>query len=108
MDACEIAYGQVILESPILTTAVPLIARCDYHGQIDWGRNGFPGTKLDVSTRPLSMPPFCCTVRVKWGKQKFEAVELNTDEPPTLLKTQLFSLSGTETLSKLPKTTGSR
>lgn len=33
-------------------------------------------------------------VRVKWGKQKFEAVELNTDEPPVVFKMQLFSLSG--------------
>ena len=34
------------------------------------------------------------SVRVKWGKQKFDAVELNTDEPPAVFKMQLFSLSG--------------
>lgn len=39
----------------------------------------------------------CCviiTVKVKWGKEKFEGVELNTDEPPEVFKMQLFSLSG--------------
>lgn len=34
------------------------------------------------------------TVRVKWGKKKFEGVELNTDESPEVFKMQLFSLSG--------------
>lgn len=38
----------------------------------------------------------CClaTVRVKWGKEKFEGVEVDTDEPPEVFKMQLFSLSG--------------
>ena len=34
------------------------------------------------------------TVRVKWGKEKFDGVDLNTDEPPEVFKMQLFSLSG--------------
>lgn len=42
---------------------------------------------------------FVILVRVKWGKQKFEAVELNTDEPPALFKMQLFSLSGSTAVS---------
>lgn len=35
-----------------------------------------------------------CVVRVKWGKQKFDGVEVDTDEPPSVFKMQLFSLSG--------------
>lgn len=31
---------------------------------------------------------------VKWGKEKFENVELNSDESPELFKAQLFALSG--------------
>ncbi|XP_015754897.1 PREDICTED: ubiquitin carboxyl-terminal hydrolase 14-like [Acropora digitifera] len=38
------------------------------------------------------MPVF--TVVVKWGKEKFENVELNSDESPELFKAQLFALSG--------------
>lgn len=34
------------------------------------------------------------TVVVKWGKEKFENVELNSDESPELFKAQLFALSG--------------
>lgn len=34
------------------------------------------------------------TVNVKWGKEKFDAVECNTDEPPLVFKATLFSLSG--------------
>ena len=40
------------------------------------------------------MNPILISVRVKWGKKKFDAVELNTDEPPAVFKMQLFSLSG--------------
>lgn len=42
----------------------------------------------------LVMNLFLISVRVKWGKQKFDAVELSTDEPPAVFKMQLFSLSG--------------
>ncbi|KAL9981188.1 hypothetical protein ACROYT_G009858 [Oculina patagonica] len=38
------------------------------------------------------MPVF--TVSVKWGREKFENVELNSDESPELFKAQLFALSG--------------
>ncbi|XP_065183675.1 ubiquitin carboxyl-terminal hydrolase 14-like [Sycon ciliatum] len=33
-------------------------------------------------------------VSVKWGKQKFDNVEVDSDEPPVVLKGQLFALSG--------------
>ena len=33
-------------------------------------------------------------MRVKWGKEKYEGVELNTNEPPITFKMQLFSLTG--------------
>ncbi|KAM4687376.1 ubiquitin carboxyl-terminal hydrolase 14 [Discoglossus pictus] len=36
------------------------------------------------------------TVNVKWGKEKFDNVELNTDEPPVVFKAQLFALSGVQ------------
>ena len=37
---------------------------------------------------------FCFgSVNVKWGKEKFEGVQLNTDEPPMVFKMQLFSLT---------------
>ncbi|KAM9500306.1 ubiquitin carboxyl-terminal hydrolase 14 [Clarias gariepinus] len=36
------------------------------------------------------------TVNVKWGKEKFEAVELNTEEPPMVFKAQLFALTGVQ------------
>lgn len=35
-------------------------------------------------------------VNVKWGKEKFTDVELNTDETPELFKAQLFALSGVQ------------
>ncbi|XP_070555523.1 ubiquitin carboxyl-terminal hydrolase 14-like [Ptychodera flava] len=35
-------------------------------------------------------------VNVKWGKEKFDKVELNTDEPPMVFKAQLFALSGVQ------------
>ncbi|XP_040584186.1 ubiquitin carboxyl-terminal hydrolase 14-like [Mesocricetus auratus] len=34
------------------------------------------------------------SVTVKWGKEKFEGVELNTDESPMVFKAQLFALTG--------------
>lgn len=36
------------------------------------------------------------TVNVKWGKEKFDAVELNTEEPPMVFKAQLFALTGVQ------------
>ncbi|XP_019853603.1 PREDICTED: ubiquitin carboxyl-terminal hydrolase 14-like [Amphimedon queenslandica] len=38
------------------------------------------------------MPTFA--VKVKWGKVKYDDLELNTDEPPVIFKSQLFSLTG--------------
>jgi len=35
-------------------------------------------------------------VNVKWGKEKFDGVELNTDEPPMVFKAQLFALTGVQ------------
>ena len=31
---------------------------------------------------------------MKWGREKFEGVEVNTDDAPAVFKSQLFSLSG--------------
>lgn len=39
---------------------------------------------------------FVITVNVKWGKEKFDAVELNTEEPPMVFKAQLFALTGVQ------------
>ena len=33
---------------------------------------------------------------MKWGKEKFTAVECNMDETPELFKAQLFALSGVQ------------
>ena len=38
--------------------------------------------------------PHTFLVKVKWGKQKFEGVEVDTDESPEVFKMQLYSLSG--------------
>uniref|UniRef100_A0A8B9CQM5 Ubiquitin carboxyl-terminal hydrolase n=1 Tax=Anser brachyrhynchus TaxID=132585 RepID=A0A8B9CQM5_9AVES len=35
-------------------------------------------------------------INVKWGKEKFDGVELNTDEPPMVFKAQLFALTGVQ------------
>ena len=35
-----------------------------------------------------------CVVKVKWGKERYDNVEVNTDEPPEVFKMQLFSLTG--------------
>lgn len=34
------------------------------------------------------------TVKVKWGKEVYPDVEVNTDEPPLVFKAQLFALTG--------------
>ena len=31
---------------------------------------------------------------MKWGKEKFENIEIDTSEPPEVFKAQLFALSG--------------
>lgn len=35
-------------------------------------------------------------VKVKWGKEFFPNVEVNTDEEPMLFKAQLFALTGVQ------------
>uniref|UniRef100_A0A671XY67 Ubiquitin carboxyl-terminal hydrolase n=1 Tax=Sparus aurata TaxID=8175 RepID=A0A671XY67_SPAAU len=40
--------------------------------------------------------PLFLSVNVKWGKEKFDAVELNTEEPPMVFKAQLFALTGVQ------------
>ncbi|XP_019879627.1 ubiquitin carboxyl-terminal hydrolase 14 [Aethina tumida] len=35
-------------------------------------------------------------VKVKWGKETFPDIEVNTDEPPMLFKAQLFALTGVQ------------
>lgn len=39
---------------------------------------------------------FFPSVNVKWGKEKFDAIELNTEEPPMVFKAQLFALTGVQ------------
>eukprot|EP00058_Branchiostoma_floridae_P000266 XP_002585754.1 hypothetical protein BRAFLDRAFT_232629 [Branchiostoma floridae] len=36
------------------------------------------------------------SVKVKWQKQKFDDIDLDTDEPPEVFKAQLFALSGVQ------------
>ena len=35
-------------------------------------------------------------MKVKWGKEVFNDVEVNTDEEPVLFKAQLFALTGVQ------------
>ncbi|XP_018562815.2 ubiquitin carboxyl-terminal hydrolase 14-like, partial [Anoplophora glabripennis] len=35
-------------------------------------------------------------VKVKWGKESYPDIEVNTDEPPLLFKAQLFALTGVQ------------
>ncbi len=43
---------------------------------------------------PCDNSPCLVAVNVKWGKEKFPDVEVDTDESPELFKAQLFALSG--------------
>lgn len=36
------------------------------------------------------------SVKVKWGKELFSNVEVNTEEDPILFKAQLFALTGVQ------------
>lgn len=36
------------------------------------------------------------TVKVKWGKESYPDIEVNTDESPLLFKAQLFALTGVQ------------
>lgn len=33
---------------------------------------------------------------MKWGKESYPGIEVNTDEPPILFKAQLFALTGVQ------------
>lgn len=46
-------------------------------------------------------------VNIKWGKEKFEDIECNTDEPPEVFKAQLFALSGVHPARQKVMVTGS-
>jgi len=48
----------------------------------------YPQQRIDF----LKMPAF--KVKVKWGRQTFTDVELNTDEEPIVFKAQLYALTG--------------
>lgn len=37
------------------------------------------------------------TVKVKWGKEVYKDIELNTDERPELFKAQIYALTGVQT-----------
>lgn len=39
---------------------------------------------------------FLYTVKVKWGKELYPGVEVNTDEEPVLFKAQIFALTGVQ------------
>lgn len=41
----------------------------------------------------LTFNNFQCAVSVKWGKEKFDNLEVDTDELPELFKAQLFALT---------------
>lgn len=36
-------------------------------------------------------------VKVKWGKNSFDGIELNSDEEPIVFKAQIFALTGVQT-----------
>ena len=52
-----------------------------------------------MSSDPTSITYFrmSFTVTVKWGKEKFSDVEINTAEPPEVFKAQLFALTKYDT-----------
>ena len=39
---------------------------------------------------------FCFTVRVKWGKETFPDIELDTGETPEVFRAQVFALTGVQ------------
>ena len=38
-------------------------------------------------------------VKVKWGKETYDEVDLNTEEEPMVFKAQLFALTGVQVLN---------
>lgn len=50
---------------------------------------------LNISFTEINF--FCLIlVKVKWGKESYPDIEVNTDEPPLLFKAQLFALTGVQ------------
>lgn len=47
-------------------------------------------------TSPSANRSLRILVHVKWQKEKFQDVELDTSEPPIVFKSQLYALSGVE------------
>lgn len=45
---------------------------------------------------PIANPVVAPAVKVKWGKENYPNVELDTDELPILFKAQLFALTGVQ------------
>lgn len=39
---------------------------------------------------------FSISVKVKWGRESFPNIEVNTDEDPDVFKAQLFALTGVQ------------
>lgn len=39
---------------------------------------------------------FLFSVKVKWGRENFPNIEVNTDEDPLVFKAQLFALTGVQ------------
>lgn len=37
-----------------------------------------------------------CPVKVKWGKENFDGIDLNSDDEPVVFKAQLFALTGVQ------------
>ncbi|MGH0141405.1 UNVERIFIED_CONTAM: hypothetical protein FKN15_039162 [Acipenser sinensis] len=54
------------------------------------------GSKQCEIAYPTRITPGPDPVNVKWGKEKFDAVELNTEEVPMVFKAQLFALTGVQ------------
>jgi ubiquitin carboxyl-terminal hydrolase 14 len=44
--------------------------------------------------RNATMPTF--TVKIKWGQESYDKIEVDTDEEPIVFKAQLFALTGVE------------
>lgn len=54
-------------------------------------------TVLHIHSPNRRTPVLCfLSVNVKWGKEKFDAIELNTEESPMVFKAQLFALTGVQ------------
>lgn len=50
---------------------------------------------MTFSFHSLSLRPYIL-VKVKWGRESFPNIEVNTDEEPFVFKAQLFALTGVQ------------